>query len=213
MAGRKRVRGGGQKQRRGPEQNRPATGRGRPSLPSSRLGWAGILGLVVLLGVGIGASVGGVVAAGGIGTQLGLREGPELRMTVLACADSSTGKNTVTNCTGEGDPGRSGVTSGPWSLHDAGAHYRFGTVVDVRCTRSGDCTVIGLGGLSEDLAGLTLCLAFASFALTLGLGVLAARWFPERRAGRVLPGRRVIRGWLGVLGLLLLTSGVLAVLS
>jgi hypothetical protein len=213
MAGRKRVRKGGKKQLKEPKPSSPAGGRGRPS-PPSRLGWPGILGLVVLLCFGLGAGVGVVAAAGDIGTQLGLREGPELRMTVLACADSSNGKNTVTHCTGQGDPGRSGVTSGPWSLYEVGTHYRFGSVVGVRCTRAGDCTVIGLGGLSEDLAGFTLCLAFASFGLTLGLGVLVTRLFPGRRAGRIpWPGRRVIRGWLAVLGLLLLTSGVLAVLS
>jgi hypothetical protein len=168
----------------------------------------------VLLCVGLGACVGVVVAAGGIGTQLGLRESPELRMTVLACSDSFTGKNTVTNCDGEGDPGRTGVTSGPWSIHEVGTHYRVGAVVDVRCTRSGDCTVIGLGGLSEDLAGLAVSLAFASFGLPVGFWVLATRFFPQRMAGRgPLTNRWAIRGWLGVIGLLLLLSGALAVMS
>ncbi|MEY9940438.1 hypothetical protein [Streptacidiphilus sp. MAP5-3] len=178
---------------------------------------AGVIAFFALLGLTIGACVGVVMAAEGIGTQLGLRESTVLRMTVLDCVDVPSGKSTVTNCEGSGDPGRSGVTSGLWKIDDADAHYGFGTRLNVRCTPGGDCTAVGMGGLAEDLAGLAAALFFASMGLFSFVMVTGNMFFPRRlerirlRPSRL--GRRITLGWFGALGLLFVTAVVLGVLS
>jgi hypothetical protein len=162
----------------------------------------------------VAACAGVAMAVRGLGTQLGLRESPVLRMTILDCVEVPSGKSSTTDCEGGGDPGKSGVTSGLWKIDDADSHYAFNTVVNVRCTPSGDCTAVGLGGFAEDLAGLALCLLFVSVG---GFGCVTSfvnMFFPARLDRvRRWPGRRATTGWVGLLGAMFVTAIVLAVLS
>ncbi|MBF9068729.1 hypothetical protein [Streptacidiphilus fuscans] len=213
----------GQPERRGLEWDGPARGRSRiPSRSAAREGFScsGVIAFFAVLALTIGACVGVVIAVEGIGTQLGLRESPVLQMTIMDCVVVPSGKSTTTNCEGSGDPGRSGVTSGLWKIDDADADYRFGTRLDVRCTPSGDCTVISMGGFAEDLAGLAVALFFASMGL-LSWVLLTGNMFAPRRLAlaRQWLGqfrritRRVTLGWFGVLGAMLVAAFVLGVLG
>ncbi|MEZ0094580.1 hypothetical protein [Streptacidiphilus sp. EB129] len=145
-----------------------------------RISCGGLFGAFLLLLVFVIGTVALVNGSRDLGYQAGLRGGAPLRMTVESCQTHQSGKSRITECYGQGDPGRSGVVDWGWTIQDASSSYAPGTVVPVRCSQGGTCEETGAGAVGEDIAATALGLLLLSAGL-LGVVTLGGAW--------LLPGR------------------------
>ncbi|MFC5911038.1 hypothetical protein [Streptacidiphilus monticola] len=175
-----------------------------PRQPRWQVGCGFLIGAFLWV-LGTGAGVGLVVHGAflDLPKQFGYHTSPVLQMKVDACTVTVQGKSRTVDCYGHGDPGSSGVVDEQWMIAGAEHRYAPGTVVPVRCSRTGGCEETGTSEKARDVAEAAFgLLLFGGMATLLASGV-RSRLARRRGRGPAAPlPRWTVRSGLAVAAVL-----------